>query len=180
MVQNGPSGRIPVMNDARSLPGFECGSGFWASGQIPGVRIHGPIRPVLDGSGGIGESEQSAGTDHPECFIQQFQIHRVDLQHPPPGVTHNQTGHVMQAGSEGAGPIAVPLETEGHAQENQQVTGNHIQVQIDRIGPECTAGQRVMVESSAWAERGVEKSGVTGLAITLTKKVNQEVRHYER
>ncbi len=42
----------------------------------------------------------------------------------------------MQAGSEGAGPIAVPLETEGHAQENQQVTGNDIQVQTDRIGSE--------------------------------------------
>ena len=149
MVRNGPSGRIPIMNDARSLPGFECGSGFWASGQIPGVRIHGPIRPVLDGSRGIGESEQSAGADHPECFIQQFPIHWVDLQHPLPGVTHNQTGHVMQAGSEGAGPIAIPLETELHAQENEQVTGNHIQVQTDRIGSEGAAGQMRTTEITA-------------------------------
>ncbi len=110
MVRNGPSGRIPVMNNSRSLPGSWCGSGFWASGQIPGVRIHGLIRPVLDGSSGIRGLEQSAGSDHPECFIQQFPIHRVDFQHPLPGVTHNQTGHVMQAGSESAGPIAIPLE----------------------------------------------------------------------
>ncbi len=96
-----------------------------------------------------GESEQSAGADHPECFIQQFPIHRVDLQHPLPGVTHNQTGHVMQAGSEGAGPIAVPLETEGHAQQNRQVAGNHIQVQTDRIGPECAAGQVSATEIAA-------------------------------
>ncbi len=137
------------MNDSHSFARSWRGSGFWASGQIPGVRIHGPIRPVLDGSRGMRGSEQAAGADHPECFIQQFQIHRIDLQHPPPGVTHNQTGHVMQAGSEGAGPIAVPLETEGHAQENQQVAGNHIQVQTDRIGPECTAGQVRTAEIAA-------------------------------
>ncbi len=41
-------------------------------------------------------------------------------------------------------------------------------------------GLRVMVESSAWAERGVEKSGVTGLTITLRKKLTKEVRHHEQ
>ncbi len=82
--------------------------------------------------------EQSAGADHPECFIQQFPIHRVDLQHPLPGVTHNQTGHVMQAGSEGAGPIAMPLETEYHVQQNQQIANKDqkISSKIRIAGPD--------------------------------------------
>ena len=113
------------------------------------MRIHGPIRPVLDGSRGIRKLEQSAGADHPECFIQQLQVHRVDLQDPLPGMTNDQTGHIVQPATERAGPIAIPLETECHAQQNQQVIGNPIQVQIDRIGSECTTGQMSTTEITA-------------------------------
>ncbi len=90
MVQNGSSGRILIMNDAHSLPGSSCGSGFWASGQILGESILGPPGKRLPAScpshARFGRETRSRRPNHP---------HRLPVATPTPEFQQLHQGPVL-------------------------------------------------------------------------------------